>query len=714
MKDKTKKSGIPSLRRLPAENIVPVLLSTAVTSAITYIYVHSSGTAVLFFTLAAFAFSALTFGIYEILRGINKTWFTTVVVIAYGNICLFAGMRQIDSFGSFTQWFMEPSTFTSLYVNRTAAILLVLGGMLITCLYYFTRVRYRGVFVFLICQCPFCLFAKTFTTIPNIYPIIIMTLFFFILTSHTGSGGSDADAYRTGARGRRMAVGTYVLIITVIASFMPKLEFAPFRENFDEFVTGVTISTAQAVADFSDFNDSSADSTSGDDTTIVFYFRGDNPGLLKRQSFNYYDSNDHLWKYDVDDSNTGYSNWKRYTLFEDPTALYEAAGYDGGEAASGSCMIAPASGNVKAVYVPQNLTDIDPYYNGIDVYRTYNDEYFISSEDSPKVRAYQTGWAVFTPEPGFMELFTDELAESLAEDSEAAASYIRAKEQAEKYYGSGYYNPHLSEPYSSEAAHLKVSELTESIIADCASDYEKACAIERFFLKGDYIYDINFTSYDASPDTFILNTKRGACAAYATAMTLMCREAGLTVRYCEGFWIQQRGSGADMWYVTTADSHSFVQVWLNGYGWTNFNPTSSVTDGGYVDPTFIIVGITAAVITLIGAIFIIMLPVIKEKLYRDKIFRARGAKQYSLIYNKINPMLNHYEKKRVNTYTPAETAQRCRELFGYDISGFIDSYENAVYGGISDDTDLSGVYRGFAAAYRQKIKQDRRDRKKRK
>ncbi len=718
MKDKKtkEKKQFPTFREHLAANIVPVLLSTAVMSATTYIYVHSSDTAVMMYTLLSFLFSAITFEIYELLRNYGKVWLTTIFVLVFMNACVMGGFRLIDSFGGFTQWFMEPSVFTSIYYGRTTAVLLVIGMVLISCLYYFTRVRYRGVFVFLICLCPFCLFAKTFTDIPVIFPIIIMTLFFMIMMSHKGGSESSGEAAtaKIGARSRYTVLGAFLLVVTVIASFMPKLEFAPYREQFDEFVTGVTISTAQAVADFSDFNDSSSTSTSNDDTTIVFYFRGDNPVFLKRQSFNMYDSGEHLWKYDIEDNENGYSNWEDYTAFEDPSVLYALTGFDGGEIRRKQCRIAPAEGNVKAVYVPQDMTNLSVSGNdGIRFYRTENDEYFIAPKDRDKVRGYIVEWAEFSMEPAFTELFTDELAVELNENSYAADTYLAAKEQAEKYYGRAYYGGKLEEPYSSRSAHEQVKALTEEITEGCANDYEKARAIEQFFLKGDYIYDLNFTTPDPSPDYFILRSKRGACAPYATAMTLMCREAGLTARYCEGFWIQ-RGNGDGTWYVTTADSHSYVQVWLDGYGWTDFNPTSSVTDGGYVDPTFTIVGITSAVIVLLGITALLLRPVMREKRFVSRVARSRGTEQYLLIYKKINTMLNRYTGSKTNTCTPTETAEKCGELFGYDIGGFVERYESAVYGGNDDGGDLSAVYTGFAEAYKEKQKSDKKRRRKEK
>ena len=238
-----------------------------------------------------------------------------------------------------------------------------------------------------------------------------------------------------------------------------------------------------------------------------------------------------------------------------------------------------------------------------------------------------------------------------------------------------------------------------------------AKAIEQYLLGNGFVYDREFTSPNGYPDYFILNSKRGTCTAYATAMTLMCREAGLTARYCEGFWIQKYDNRG-YWYVTTADSHAFVQVWLEGYGWTTFNPTNSDTDSGYRDPTFLIVGGIALLLAMIGVTGMILRPIFAESSYTGRIKRSRGTAQYRLIYNKMSRMLNAYLGSRENTLTPVETADKINELFGYDISAFAGKYENAVYGGIEPTGDSEEhVYLGFREAYRNRIKQDKKERK---
>lgn len=706
----TKKIPIPPFW---AENTVPILLSTAVMSAASYIYSARSAFAVILFTLVSLGFSLLLFSLYELLRKKGKTWLTAIVVVLLLIVSDILALRFVDfrSISELSSWVLEPSRFTQVHYGSVLAMIMLIGFILISCLYYFTRVRYRKLFLFLICLCPFCLFAKTFTTIPVIYPIVLMTLFFFIMTGNAGRSDAEGkDQLIHGAsRGTALSSLAFVLAVTILASFLPKLEYAPFREQFDEFVTGVTINAAEN-ANFDDFSNNSSGSSSADDT-VVFYFYGANPKLVKRQCFNTYDISDNTWKY-YGSANDGYAGWNKYIEFEDPSALYAEAGYDGAEPVTQNCWVRPVSGQVKAIYTPENLTGITLYNSDTKIYRTENDEYFITNKDVGTAGLYQITWSAFEYDKDFSAMFTDELAEELSLTGTASNSYLLAKAQAEQYNDYLLSEKTRDACFSSRDARLRVKELAETVTAGAESDYDKAAAIVEFFRKGDYYYDIDFTTNDGSPDNFIFNTKRGTCIAYATAMTLMCRELGMTARYCEGFLIQRNEANGGYWYVTTSDSHAFTQVWIDGYGWTCFDPTSSTT-GGNFDLTFVFVGAGAALTALVGVLFTVLRPKIREVRYVRRIKSLRGAAQKSAIYGKINGMINRYEGNGENTMTPTDTAAKCAELFGTDIWEFTEKYESSVYGGKGDESeDCSGVYTAFAAAYKAKLREERKRRRK--
>jgi hypothetical protein len=73
--------------------------------------------------------------------------------------------------------------------------------------------------------------------------------------------------------------------------------------------------------------------------------------------------------------------------------------------------------------------------------------------------------------------------------------------------------------------------------------------------------------------TWLLQTHRGYCTYYATAMTMMARLLGIPARIANGFSYGQFDSHRKVWIVDGTDAHSWVQIYFPGYGWTNFDPT---------------------------------------------------------------------------------------------------------------------------------------------
>ncbi|MBO6302331.1 MAG: transglutaminase domain-containing protein [Ruminiclostridium sp.] len=695
------------------ENAAPILLSAAVVSAVAYVYACGQFTVIMLFTFISLGLSFLLFRLYEWLRESGKTLRTTIFVTAalVMSMALGGSLNDLHTFNELTLWFMEPSRFTEVHYGSTMFLILTVGTVLISSLYYFTRVIYRRLFVFLICLCPFCLFAKTFTEIPVILPIVMMTLFFFIMMNER----ADRTRQSSDITGTMRSMLAFVLVVTVIASFFPKLENSPYRENFDEFITGVSIGTAGA-ADFTDFSQGSSNTTSREtDGTILFTLYGDNPKYIKRQCYDLYSLADNTWGYYGSGEKTGYDNWKTYLYFEDPMPLYVRTGFYGSSGTK-NCWIRSMGEPFHALYTSDSMTDIELYNNDTKIYRTAYDEYFFDRHTAAPVNAYTLEWSEYTPDPAFSALFTDETAEEISGDEDdpaytEARSYLRAKKDAVMNSEHLLSDAVMNGCYSSVNARTRVKELARQITDRADSTYEKAAAIVDYFRSGDYIYDNEFTAPDGSPDYFIFSSKRGACAAYATAMTLMCRELGMTARYCEGFLVQKYDVEGGYSYVTSADSHAFVQVWLDGYGWTTFDPTSVTEDNGYFDMTFIYVGAAAALAVAVGVTVFALRPRIAENRFRRRMKAAQGAAQYSMVYNRINSLVNRYIGNRENLLTPADTAAKCRELLGFDADGFVERYEAVIYGGAQINDDCSQIYSDFMTAYTAKLREDKKCRK---
>ena len=72
---------------------------------------------------------------------------------------------------------------------------------------------------------------------------------------------------------------------------------------------------------------------------------------------------------------------------------------------------------------------------------------------------------------------------------------------------------------------------------------------------------------------FLFERKKGHCEYFASSMAVMLRTLGIPSRVVTGF---QSGVYNPMtgWQVIRAsDAHSWVEAWIDGRGWTTFDPT---------------------------------------------------------------------------------------------------------------------------------------------
>jgi hypothetical protein len=143
----------------------------------------------------------------------------------------------------------------------------------------------------------------------------------------------------------------------------------------------------------------------------------------------------------------------------------------------------------------------------------------------------------------------------------------------------------LAEPIREELLSLpaldpRIPELAQAMTAGAKTEVEKARAIEKH-LRHDYGYtlDLLSTPVDDPLAYFLFERKKGHCEYFASAMAVMLRTIGIPSRVVTGF---QSGVYNPMtgWQVVRAsDAHSWVEAWLEGRGWTTFDPTPSSVGG---------------------------------------------------------------------------------------------------------------------------------------
>ncbi|MCU1457673.1 MAG: hypothetical protein JWL73_1765 [Actinomycetia bacterium] len=118
-----------------------------------------------------------------------------------------------------------------------------------------------------------------------------------------------------------------------------------------------------------------------------------------------------------------------------------------------------------------------------------------------------------------------------------------------------------------------VRRLAEKLTAPASNDWEKAQALETYFTGGSFTYDLSPDLTDSSSAivTF-LRDKRGFCQQFAAAFAAMARSVGIPARVAVGY-TYGTSLGHDTYQVTNQQLHAWPEVWLNGLGWTMFEPT---------------------------------------------------------------------------------------------------------------------------------------------
>ena len=128
-----------------------------------------------------------------------------------------------------------------------------------------------------------------------------------------------------------------------------------------------------------------------------------------------------------------------------------------------------------------------------------------------------------------------------------------------------------------------VTALSERLTTGKTSEYDKAMAIQQYLrANGGFSYSLilapparDRSGKDAGfdPLTNFLVTKKGYCVQFATAMVMMSRAAGIPAHMALGFLPGTRIK--NVWTVTASDAHAWPELYLDGIGWTRFEPTPS-------------------------------------------------------------------------------------------------------------------------------------------
>lgn len=110
--------------------------------------------------------------------------------------------------------------------------------------------------------------------------------------------------------------------------------------------------------------------------------------------------------------------------------------------------------------------------------------------------------------------------------------------------------------------------------------------VSHFTDQTKFVYSVSNPPVPQNIDavSWLLQTHRGYCTYYATAMTIMARLLGVPARVVNGFNQGHFDARSHAWEVDGNNAHSWVQIYFPGQGWIDFDPTPGFSLGNTNNP----------------------------------------------------------------------------------------------------------------------------------
>jgi transglutaminase-like putative cysteine protease len=146
--------------------------------------------------------------------------------------------------------------------------------------------------------------------------------------------------------------------------------------------------------------------------------------------------------------------------------------------------------------------------------------------------------------------------------------------------GSGLSGPDLAY-YLVHGKDQKIQALAEEITEGLPTYYDRVQAVNDY-LKYEYYYSLKpgVSTEGNQLHHFLFTGKKGYCSYFAFAMALLCRSIGIPARVAVGFYIDPGTEVLGFYPVRSDMAHAWVEVYFDGFGWIDFDPTSETIAPG--------------------------------------------------------------------------------------------------------------------------------------
>lgn len=709
--------------------------------------------------ILAYVIGWIVFRIFDFIKKHNVIGFFAYIILFLGfmrasGFFISEGYRDYPI--TFGLWFLTPQD--SLLYNKlyTAAIFTLFLIFMLSVIYYFTRVRYRIFMNFLIFIIPFAIYGKEFEEMPIGYIIALAVGYVLIMALYRQLSDSDKVVVVDKPMAWRSAA-VFTVLFALISAIIPKPAIQANREILETLINADAL-TDRLVSMLNVFRDTADGEQfrAASNSSVLYTARAEEPLRLKTSTFTYYNYNSDSWKTSELDS--------RYLKKHE----YPASFTSNGGVTEAVREAAVLSSEFAEKYGLTELSEMQlevPAAKSITIYTVYK-----SGDTAPVPQGAKqitsttfngtsgiSGSGVFFADDksfAFDDLFTYSYEPNgfFGKEQNARAvelisqvdDYMTMLDEAddvildEYYYNADdeeyadelmYYSDILESSYSDCRDHMRslldyddnqqIYDLAMEITAGLSTDYEKAAALEWYFINNDYVYDLTYRKEkgDNAVD-FLFKTKIGVCYEYATAMTLLARAAGIPARYCEGFNMQTTDPNGtpNNYIIKGSDAHGFPELYIKGYGWMTFEPTMSdnpiLGNERNASSMLTIAGLIILVLSVLALIFILLAPAMSHKLF---VFINGRKAPDAAVCGAMRRICRLYGVTPVCTAHQAEDI--VRQFSGADITAVTLLFERVQYGGEAlTDSDRSMAMEQYSMAYtalKTAKKQERRSKKSR-
>jgi len=644
----------------------------------TVMYYYHSGMVWMYTVIAVFV-SWLMMRFYDFVA--RHKWIGPLTYLVY----MFAGIEivgMITRLGqqsypiSFMVWFLTPQNVVTFSGWYTASIYLLMLGFLTSTVYYFSKIRYRMSMQFLIMLIPLSLYAKEGLQMPAVLVIILLASYFLLMIYCRQMHNQTEIRYLPSFHGS-MSIAVYVLGFSIIAAIVPKPTVTADREFIENAMSYSTWSDVlmNAISMFTDTTDNSVGTSNN--TRTIYYVASPEPLRLRTQTYSYYQSDDSwnvIREYDYPSQDYHTGSELTYRPQDVLQAILDAASQDADFAETYqlsdlTATVLPEQ-NLRSValccvYYPvqvlpsptRSFSTVTANYLTISKTNTFGG----SIGDWVDVQYYSDTYARYEAVIPILQKLSGAEYASLLQDAQTVLSQTAPEEatllgeiQEEYQEAYAYLDTIQKQDFDSEI----IRNLAKQITSGLTSDFDKANAIQNYFLEAGFVYDQAYQKPSGSnAEYFLTESKTGVCYEYATAMVLLCRSIGLPARYVQGYNLNQMYDGnfrfRDCNYlIKVRDAHAFPEVYISGYGWLSFEPTVPSMDmlenQEAENKNVARWGFVLLVFAGISGIIYLYLPRIRESLFRKRILRLAPSETAAAVFRHMCQLMHLPSSTTVN------------------------------------------------------------------